>query len=71
MVVAMSLLQQKYLWMFLSGNGTSPQNDVVTANAGLAFHCLKPETSIEDCIDEAQEALVGGKALNQFKILLN
>lgn len=55
----------------LSGNGSQPQNDVVSTNAGVAIHCLKPTSSIEDCIAEANEALLGGKALKQFKILLN
>ena len=55
----------------LSGNGTKPQNDVVSTNAGIAIHCLKPEASIPDCIEEAQEALLGGKALEKFNILLN
>lgn len=55
----------------LSGNGTPAQNDVISANAGIAIHCLNPEKSIEDCIGEAQESLIGGKALEQFKIILN
>ncbi|MFK7770793.1 MAG: anthranilate phosphoribosyltransferase [Saprospiraceae bacterium] len=55
----------------LSGNGTTPQNDVVSTNAGIAINCLQPQKSIQDCISEAHESLIGGKALNQFKLLLN
>lgn len=55
----------------LSGKGTTPQNDVVSTNAGIAIHCLQPQKSIEDCIAEAHESLLGGKALNQFNKLLN
>ena len=55
----------------LSGNGTNPQNDVVSTNAGIAIQCLQPQKSMEECIAEAQESLIGGKALEQFKLLLN
>jgi len=55
----------------LSGNGTPAQIDVVSTNAGVAINCLKPETDIKDCIAEANEALMNGNAMKQFKILLN
>ena len=55
----------------LSGNGTNPQNDVVSTNAGIVIQCLQPQKSMEECIAEAQESLIGGKALEQFKLLLN
>lgn len=55
----------------LSGNGTAAQVDVVSTNAGVAIHCLKPTASISDCIDEANEALMNGKALEQFKKITN
>lgn len=55
----------------LSGNGTSAQIDVVSTNAGVAINCLKPETDIKDCIAEANEALMNGKAMKQFKLILN
>lgn len=61
----------KILVNILSGEGTTAQNDVVSANAGVAIHCMKPETSIADCIGEANEALMSGKALEKFKALLN
>ena len=55
----------------LSGNGTSAQVDVVSTNAGVAINCLKPEAHIKDCIAEANEALMSGKAMKQFKMILN
>ena len=55
----------------LNGNGTSAQNDVVSVNAGLAIHCFKPNSSLIDCIAEANESLQSGNALNNFKKLLN
>jgi len=55
----------------LSGNGTSAQIDVVSTNAGVAINCLKPETDIKDCIAEANEALMNGNAMKQFKLILN
>ncbi|MEM9824519.1 MAG: anthranilate phosphoribosyltransferase, partial [Bacteroidota bacterium] len=55
----------------LEGNGTPAQRDVVTANAGMAIHCLKPEQSISDCIAEAEASLLSKSALAQFKKLVN
>ncbi len=54
----------------LKGEGTAAQVDAVTANSGLAIHCLNPERSIKDCIAEAAESLISKKALQQFKSLL-
>ncbi|MDN5213883.1 anthranilate phosphoribosyltransferase [Fulvivirgaceae bacterium BMA12] len=54
----------------LEGDGTEAQNQVVTANAGLAIHCGK-SVSIEDGIEEARESLQSGKALQTFKKLLD
>ncbi len=55
----------------LRGTGTSAQVDAVTANAGIAIHCMKPQTSLIDCIAEAEEALVSGKALKAFETLVS
>ena len=55
----------------LRGSGTAAQNDAVAVNAGVAIHCIKPETSLVDCIAEADEALVSGKALKCFENLLS
>jgi anthranilate phosphoribosyltransferase len=46
----------------LEGKGTPAQNEVVCANAGLAIHCLEPDTEIAACIARARESLLGGAA---------
>jgi anthranilate phosphoribosyltransferase len=53
------------------GAGTSAQNDAVAVNAGLAIHCIKPHVSLVDCIAEADESLMSGKALKAFTTLIN
>ena len=55
----------------LRGSGTAAQNDAVAVNAGVAIHCIKPETSLVDCIAEADEALGSGKALRALEMLLS
>lgn len=55
----------------LSNEGSPAQFDVVTANAGLAIHCLKPEQPMEDCISEAKESLLSKQALKAFQNLIN
>ncbi len=51
----------------LEGKGTAAQNDVVATNAGMAIHTIKSESSLVDCIVEAEEALLSGKALEVLK----
>ena len=55
----------------LSNTATQPQIDVVTANAGMAIHCIKPAQSIEDCLAEAKESIVSGKALATLHKLIH
>ena len=54
----------------LRGSGTAAQKDAVAVNAGVAIHCIKSETSLIDCIAEADEALGNGKALKSFEKLI-
>ncbi len=54
----------------LRNEATSAQKAVVTANAGLAIHCINPEKSTADCIAEATESIESGRALKNFKKLL-
>jgi anthranilate phosphoribosyltransferase len=54
----------------LRGEGTSAQNDAVAVNAGVAIHCIKPETSLTDCIAEAEESLISGQALKALEKLV-
>ncbi|MBN2807715.1 MAG: anthranilate phosphoribosyltransferase [Prolixibacteraceae bacterium] len=46
----------------LDGNGTEAQNSAVLANAGMAIKTMCPGKGIEQCIEEAKSALLGGKA---------
>lgn len=55
----------------LEGNGTKAQNDVVIANSAFALQVYFPEKSISDCIEMANESLIGGKALGVFKKLFS
>ena len=55
----------------LRGSGTAAQKDAVAVNAGVAIHCIKTETSLIDCIAEADEALGYGKALKSLEMLLS
>lgn len=54
----------------LNGTATAAQNNVVLANAALALRTLNPEKSFADCFYEAEESLMGKKALSNFKTLI-
>ncbi len=54
----------------LSGKGTDAQYAVVEANSALAIHCYEPSRSIEDCVAEAHESIVSGKAHDALKLLI-
>ena len=54
----------------LNNKATESQKAVVSANAGLAIHTIKPETSLVDCVAEAKESIESGRALNTFKKLV-
>jgi anthranilate phosphoribosyltransferase len=55
----------------LSGEGTTSQNAVVIANAGMALYCGDRENGIESAIAKAREALESGNALKTFKTLIS
>ncbi|NJO03360.1 MAG: anthranilate phosphoribosyltransferase, partial [Bacteroidia bacterium] len=55
----------------LRGEGTSVQNDVVTANSALAIRCARPEKSLEECLDNARESLLSGRAWQTFEKFMN
>jgi anthranilate phosphoribosyltransferase len=55
----------------LSNTATPAQIAVVIANAGMAIHCIKPAQSIEDCLAEAKESIVSGKALATLHQLIH
>ena len=55
----------------LENKSTEAQFSVVTANAGMAIHAMKPELSIADCIAEAEESIRSGRARAVLEALLN
>ena len=55
----------------LKNEATQAQKDVVSTNAGLGIHCIKPEQSLTDSVAEAVESIESGRALQKFKTLLS
>jgi len=51
----------------LRGESTESQKSVVLMNAGMAIHVVCPDKSIADCVAEAKESLLSGKALQTLK----
>lgn len=54
----------------LNGGATAAQNNVVLANAALALKTIDSEKSFAECFYEAEESLIGKKALKSFKTLI-
>lgn len=54
----------------LENRATEAQRDCVLANAGFAIQVICPDKPIQTCIAEAREALVSGKARENFKRFL-
>lgn len=54
----------------LNGAGTEAQNNVVLANAALGIKVFKKNQSLIDCVEEARESLLSGKANDALKRLL-
>jgi anthranilate phosphoribosyltransferase len=55
----------------LGNTATAEQLAVVSANAGMAIHSMKPRQSIADCIAEAEESIRSGRARQVLERLLN
>ncbi|MHA6697540.1 anthranilate phosphoribosyltransferase [Chryseobacterium sp. A301] len=55
----------------LEGKGSYEQNAVVLSNAAMALKNTLKYGDYETCLDLAKESLVGGKALQSFKNLVN
>ncbi len=55
----------------LEGQGTKAQTDVVCSNAGLAIHTMHASESMQDCIAKAHDSIASGRALLNFKKLIN
>jgi anthranilate phosphoribosyltransferase len=54
----------------LKGKGTTAQNNVVVANAGLAINCLLPKKKLSECVEIATESLKSGRPFLSFKNLI-
>ena len=54
----------------LENRATPAQVEVVCANAGMAIHCFHPERAMEDCMAEARESIVSGRAKRTLERLL-
>lgn len=54
----------------LRNEGTEAQSSVVIANAGMAIHTARPDTSLEDALALAKESLESKKALQAFTAFL-
>jgi len=54
----------------LKNNTTQAHKNVVIANAGFAIHCAKPQLTIADSFQMANESIESGNALNCFKTFI-
>jgi anthranilate phosphoribosyltransferase len=54
----------------ISGQGTDAQNSVIIANSAIAIQRFKPYSSFDDCKEEAKESLLGNKAYQSLKSLI-
>ncbi len=61
----------KIFQKILNSEGTTAQQEVVIANAGIALFSANPGLPIKEAIEKARESLLSGKALKCFKSLLN
>ena len=55
----------------LEGRGTTAQNGVIVANAGMALYCANRHSGMANAMANAKESLESGKALETFKTLLD
>lgn len=60
----------KLFMKIIGGEGTEAQNNAVCANAAIAINCVKTSVSIADAFGLAKEALLGKKAFNVYKKLI-
>ena len=55
----------------IKGKGNSVQNNVVLSNAAFAIKTIHPEKTFGDCYYEAEQSLLGKKALQSFQKLVS
>lgn len=53
----------------LDGDGTKAQIDVVLANSAMAIQCFDKNKDISDCVSEARESIVNGKAKQALELI--
>ena len=51
----------------LDNTATAARRDCVLANAAFAIRVICPEKEVAECLDEARESLLGGKAAAAFR----
>ena len=51
----------------LDNTATAARRDCVLANAAFAIRVICPEKEVAECLDEACESLLGGKAAAAFR----
>ena len=61
----------KIFRQIIEGKGNDIQNNVVLTNAAFGIKTFHPEKSFGDCYYEAESSLLGLKAFNSFKTLVN
>ncbi len=54
----------------LEGKGSQQQTDAVVANAAMALYAADRRSGLKSAVDRSREALVSGKALKHFKLLI-
>ncbi|MFV0484482.1 MAG: anthranilate phosphoribosyltransferase [Bacteroidales bacterium] len=54
----------------LQNKATEAQHNVVVANAALAIKCFEPKRSFTDCVSQANETIVSGKAYKLLSTML-
>jgi len=60
----------KIFMTILKGEGTSPQNEVVIANAAVAINCVKEDLNLKECTAMARESIDSKKALKSYEQLI-
>lgn len=54
----------------LGGTATRAQTECVMANAAFAIRTIHPDLSLENCLEQARNSIISGKALNTLKNFL-
>ncbi len=55
----------------LNGEGSNAQNQCIIANAGYAIQCVDNSKTIDKCLEEAKDSLLGGKAKKVLETVLS